>query len=79
MFTTKLREKQNTRYFFPNYRKTNFYYDNLPEGHTIVFQTDSSFCDPNADDNVSRLNTLSQYDYIGAPWKWWTGKNDQKK
>lgn len=63
---------------YSNYMTQSKLYENLPDGHTIVFQTDSAFCDPSAEDTVSRLNKLSEYDYIGAPWKWWTGKNDNR-
>ena len=40
----------------------------LPEGHTLVFQSDSGFCNPHAEDTIDRLNTMTVYDYIGAPW-----------
>ena len=43
-------------------------YKHLPSGHTLVFQTDSGFCNPRARDTIERLNSMTVYDYIGAPW-----------
>ena len=59
---------------YSNYMTQSSLYENLPEGHTIVFQTDSAFCNPEAEDNVERLNELCEYDYVGAPWKFWTNQ-----
>ena len=49
-------------------------YDSLPKGQTIVSQVDAGICNPSAPDNMDRLNKFEAYDYVGAPWRWWTGR-----
>ena len=39
------------------------FYNILPDGKTMIFQTDSGFCKPNIH------SKFLEYDYIGGPWR----------
>tara|TARA_Y100001970_G_scaffold285513_1_gene405496 strand:+ start:155 stop:997 length:843 start_codon:yes stop_codon:yes gene_type:complete len=48
------------------------FYEKLPDGQTLVFQTDSGFCNPAL--AREQLESYKNYDYVGAPWHWWGNK-----
>ena len=49
-------------------------YESLPQGQTLVSQVDAGSCAPSSPDNLARFESLSSFDYVGAPWKWWSGR-----
>lgn len=58
---------------YSKYMTTQSLYDSLPSGHTVVFQTDSAFCDPTHAETKPRLEEYTKYSYVGAPWAKKTG------
>jgi len=59
---------------YSTYMTQSALYESLPPGKTLVSQVDAGICDPTAPDTLDRLASLTSYDYVGAPWRWWSGR-----